>query len=87
MSVRARRSILEIDEVFIALPPSLSFTRGVRIPVGERAPRDPEILAAQQRQVNSCSIALAVKEKVRGPEPEPVDSGVKEAGAADAARD
>jgi hypothetical protein len=32
------------------------------IPAGERAPRDPDVIAAQQRQVNSCQLALYVRE-------------------------
>ena len=32
------------------------------IPAGESAPTDPDLLAAQQRQVNSCQLALYVRE-------------------------
>ena len=32
------------------------------IPAGESAPTDPDIVAAQQRQVNSCQLALYVRE-------------------------
>jgi methylase of polypeptide subunit release factors len=31
------------------------------VPVGEKVSRDPKIIAAQQRQANSCSLALGVK--------------------------
>jgi hypothetical protein len=31
---------------------------------GENAPNDPEILASQQRQVNSCQLALSVREAI-----------------------
>jgi hypothetical protein len=32
------------------------------IPAGENAPTDPDLIAAQQRQVNSCQLALYVRE-------------------------
>ena len=32
------------------------------IPAGETAPADPDLIAAQQRQVNSCQLALYVRE-------------------------
>jgi hypothetical protein len=32
------------------------------IPTGESAPTDPELIEAQQRQVNSCQLALSVRE-------------------------
>jgi hypothetical protein len=32
------------------------------IPTGESAPTNPELLEAQQRQVNSCQLALYVRE-------------------------
>jgi hypothetical protein len=34
------------------------------IPVGNRAATSPETLAAEQRQVNSCALALEVKEAI-----------------------
>jgi hypothetical protein len=37
---------------------------GKFMPTGETAPTDPEILAAQQRQVNSCQLALSVREAI-----------------------
>jgi hypothetical protein len=47
---------------------------GVFVPVGERVVSSTKTVAAQQRQVNSCAIALAVKEAVyraAQPAPEP----------------
>lgn len=35
---------------------------GQVVPVGKRAVQDPEVMAAQQRQVNSCALALHVKQ-------------------------
>jgi hypothetical protein len=40
---------------------------GEFVPVGDRAVTDGETSAAEQRQVNSCALALAVKEAVNGP--------------------
>jgi hypothetical protein len=37
---------------------------GQFMPTGENAPKDPEILASQQRQVNSCQLALSVREAI-----------------------
>jgi hypothetical protein len=34
---------------------------GEFVPMGEKVVRDPTIVAAQARQVNSCQIALAVR--------------------------
>jgi hypothetical protein len=42
---------------------------GEFVPVGDRATADAETSAAEQRQVNSCAIALAVKEAIHAPEP------------------
>jgi hypothetical protein len=47
--------------------PLLRLRRGVAgqfMPTGENAPKDPEILASQQRQVNSCQLALSVREAI-----------------------
>jgi len=38
--------------------------QGRFVPAGENAPTDPAVLAAQQRQVNSCHLALYVREKL-----------------------
>jgi hypothetical protein len=38
---------------------------GEFIPVGKRVIEDPRIKAAQQRQVNSCALALALKQKLK----------------------
>lgn len=48
------------------------------VPVGERAVTDPRTQAAQQRQSNSCALALAVKSHFnaeRAPTPPAVDGG------------
>jgi hypothetical protein len=40
---------------------------GRLVPAGERSVDDPVIQAAQQRQANSCALALAVKAALAGP--------------------
>jgi hypothetical protein len=42
---------------------------GEAIAVGDRKPTDPRVIAAQQRQVNNCALALTVKEKLAGQPP------------------
>jgi hypothetical protein len=45
----------------------LRATAGGRlVAVGKNVPRDPRIVAAQNRQANSCALALAVKEALTG---------------------
>lgn len=48
---------------------------------GERAVRDPSVLAAMKRQVNNCALAQSVWEAIH-----PAEGSVADAGAADAGR-
>ena len=58
------------------------------VPVGEKVARDPKIVAAQQRQANSCALALAVKRALaNSAQPEGAGPAVQaqvEGGGADA---
>ena len=50
---------------------------GDLMPVGKAVSRDPQNLAAQQRQANSCALALQVK-RVLQPKPEPAKAATGE---------
>jgi hypothetical protein len=44
---------------------------GEFVPVGRHALSDPQVNAAQQRQVNSCALALAVRQKLQNADAPP----------------
>jgi hypothetical protein len=50
---------------------------GEFVPVGSRVVSDPDVLAAQQRQVNSCALAMEVREAIANAHapPAPASSG------------
>ncbi len=55
------------------------------VPVGQKRIVDPHNQAAQQRQANSCALALAVKSKLApAPKHDPADAGAADAGSGDA---
>ena len=45
---------------------------GQFVPVGDRIVQDPSTVAAQQRQINSCTLALAAKEALSGGQAEQI---------------
>ncbi|MEB2311628.1 MAG: hypothetical protein OZ921_02740 [Sorangiineae bacterium] len=51
------------------------------MPVGERVVRAPDIVAAQQRQVNSCALALEVRGAAERAREEPADGGAGDGAA------
>ena len=55
------------------------------VPMGRRVVDDPSVVAAQQRQVNSCALAMSVRQAIEAANAPAPSAG--DAGAADAAAD